>query len=119
MITLLYTFGNFEKVTKALLTFYFIDLLKKTNLINKKKCCVLAIITFICMTTFHLNTIKHIQVGDLEFKLEQNDKNQQIHVVDIAKMKKDKYLLEKDHNVPFQSTNNLCSDFLIVFMIYL
>jgi hypothetical protein len=34
-------------------------------------------------------------------------------------MKKDKHLLEKDHDVPMQSNNDLSTDFLIVFMIYL
>jgi hypothetical protein len=34
-------------------------------------------------------------------------------------MKKDKHLLEKDHNVPMQSSSDLNTDFLIVFMIYL
>jgi hypothetical protein len=32
IITLLHTFGNFEKVTDVLLTSYYVDLLKKTNL---------------------------------------------------------------------------------------
>jgi hypothetical protein len=34
-------------------------------------------------------------------------------------MKKDKYLLEKDHDVPMQSNNDLSTDFLMVFIIYL
>jgi hypothetical protein len=46
MITLLHAFGNFEKVTDALLTFHYVDLLKKTNLKDEKKCRVLAIIGF-------------------------------------------------------------------------
>jgi hypothetical protein len=34
-------------------------------------------------------------------------------------MKKDKHLLEKDYNVSIQSSNDLSTDFLMVFMIYL
>ena len=52
MITLLRAFGNSEKVTEAFLTSHFVELLKKTDLTNEKECCVLAIIAFICMTTF-------------------------------------------------------------------
>jgi hypothetical protein len=34
-------------------------------------------------------------------------------------MKKNKHLLEKDHDVSMQSNNDLSTDFLMVFMIYL
>jgi hypothetical protein len=71
MITLLRAFGNFEKVINALFTFHFMDLLKKTNLKNEKECRVLAIIAFICMTTFQPNTIEYMIIGDLSFKFEQ------------------------------------------------
>jgi hypothetical protein len=71
IITLLHAFDNFEKVIDVLFTSHFIDLLKKTNLKNEKECRVLAIIAFICMTTFQLNTIEHMIIGDLSFKFEQ------------------------------------------------
>ncbi len=71
MITLLRAFGNFEKVTDVLLTFYYVDLLKKTNLKDEKECRVLAIIAFICMTTFRPTTIEHMVIGDLTFKFKQ------------------------------------------------
>ena len=123
------TFGNFEKVTKVFLTSYFVKLLKKTDLTNEKEYCILTIIAFICMTTFCLNSIKYIQIIDLKFKLEQviqskkKNKNftrkKQIQVVGITKMKKDKHLLKKDHNIPIQSSSDLTSDFFIMFMTYL
>jgi coenzyme F420-reducing hydrogenase beta subunit len=71
MITLLRAFGNFEKVTDALLTSHYMDLLKKTNLKDKKKCRILAIIAFICMTTFRPTTIEYMVIGNLTFKFEQ------------------------------------------------
>jgi hypothetical protein len=71
MITLLCAFGNSEKVIDALLTSHYVNLLKKTNLKDEKECCILAIIAFICMTTFRPTTIEHIVIGDLTFKFEQ------------------------------------------------
>jgi hypothetical protein len=71
MITILRAFGNSEKVTDALLTFHYVDLLKKTNLKDEKECCILAIIAFICMTTFRSTTIEHMVIGDLTFKFKQ------------------------------------------------
>jgi hypothetical protein len=71
MITLLRAFGNSEKVTDALLTSYYVDLLKKTNLKDQKECYILAIIAFICITTFRPITIEHMVIGDLTFKFKQ------------------------------------------------
>ena len=137
MITLLRAFGNSKKITDALLTSHFVNLLKKTNLKDEKECRVLAIIAFICMTTFRPNTIEHMVIGDLTFKFEQvqsrlleiqqnveeqertKKKMPQVRVSCVAKMKKDKHLLEKDHDVLMQSSNDLSTDFLMVFMIYL
>jgi hypothetical protein len=38
IITLLYAFSNSEKVTDVLLTSHYVNLLKKTNLKDEKKC---------------------------------------------------------------------------------
>jgi hypothetical protein len=137
MITLLHAFGNSEKVTDTLLTSHYVDLLKKTNLKDEKKCHILAIIAFICMTTFKPTTIEHMVIGDLTFKFKQiqfkllqfqqdvkqqdrsKKKLSQVRISCVVKMKKDKHLLEKDHNVPMQSNNDLNIDFLMIFMIYL
>jgi hypothetical protein len=76
MMTLLCAYGNTEKVTDVLLYYHFVDLLCKTDLIKEEDCCIFAIIVFICIGTYHSNSITHITVSNLLFKL-YNYKNQE------------------------------------------
>jgi hypothetical protein len=69
MVTLLRVYGNTEKVTDMLLYTHFVDLLCKTDLTKEEDCRILAIIAFICMGTYHLNSITHMTIDDLLFKL--------------------------------------------------
>ncbi len=69
IVTLLHTYGNTEKVTDALLYTHFVDLLRKTNLTKEEDCRILAIVAFICMETYRPNSITHMTIDDLSFKL--------------------------------------------------
>jgi hypothetical protein len=68
-VILLRAYGNTEKVTDVLLYTHFVDLLRKTDLTKEEDCRILAIVAFICMGTYHPNSITHMIIDDLLFKL--------------------------------------------------
>jgi hypothetical protein len=69
IVTLLCAYSNTEKVTDALLYTYFVNLLRKINLIKEENCCIFAIVAFIYMEIYHFNSITHMTIDDLSFKL--------------------------------------------------
>ncbi len=98
MVTLLRAYNNTKKVTNALLYSHFVDLLRKTDLIKEENCYILTIVAFICISTYCFNSITHITVSDLLFKL-YNHKNQEENQENALKysiLKKQLRLLQEE-----------------------
>ena len=115
LITLLHAFGNTKRKTEVLLTEHFFHLMKNTNFAIEDEVRNLAIIAFICLGTYRSNSIEHMQLGDLAWSLAQEGP---FKVRCQVTMRKDKHLLSKPH-VNSLETHMSCTDFLLVFMLYL
>jgi hypothetical protein len=103
MVILLYTYNNTEKVIDVLLYMHFVDLLHKTDLIKEKNYYIFTILAFIYIRTYCFNSITHMTIDDLLFKL-YNHKIQEKNQDDVLAhsiMQKQLRLLQKEFKENF------------------
>ena len=93
--------------------------MKKTNCTKESKIRTLAIIGFICLGCYRPDSISFMQLKHLVFEITKVPSTTLFNLACEVTMIKDKHLLEKPHVNVLQSTDDLSTSMLVMFMIYL